>query len=113
MRIVNLTNNNVICENCGLADTLITRTVGLIGKKKLDKDEGLLITGCRSIHSCFMAFPICAIFIDKSNKVVKVIENFKIWRISGWYIKADRVIELPPMRASETLTKKGDKLAIE
>ena len=113
MRIVNLTNNNVICENCGLADTLLTRTVGLIGRKKLDKDEGLLITGCRSIHSCFMSFPICAIFIDESNTVVKVIENFKTWRISGCYKKADRVIELPPMKASETGTKKGDKLSIK
>lgn len=113
MKVINSTRNKVICGNCGLANTLISRSVGLIGRKNLDNDEGLVITGCRSIHMLFMKFPICAIFIDKNNKVVKIIEEIKPWRISGYYIKADKVIELPPFRARQTGTVAGDIIVFE
>jgi len=108
LKVINQTKNKVVCENCGLADTLYTRIKGLLGRKSLGADEGLLITGCRSIHMLFMRFPICAIFIDKENVAVKIIENIKPWRISGIYFRADRVIELPPWRAKETGTGLGD-----
>lgn len=113
MRVINVTKNKVICEKCGLADKLLSRIIGLIGRKSLGKDEGLLITGCRSIHMMFMSFPICAIFIDKQNRVIKIIDIIKPWRISGYYYKADRVIELPPWRAKETGTKAGDVIVLE
>lgn len=112
MKIINKTNGNVICDDCRLANTVKTRIIGLLGRKSISENEGLIITGCRSIHSYFMKFPICAIFIDKNNNVVKVIENFKINRLSGYYLKADRVIELPPFKASQTGTKAGDKIEI-
>ena len=113
MRIVNETKNVVISENCGLANKLGSRIQGLIGRKELKPDEGLLITGCRSIHMFFMRFPICAIFINKKGKVVKILDNFKTWRISGIYFGADRVIELPPWKAKETGTEVGDIIKIE
>ncbi|MGE5329069.1 MAG: DUF192 domain-containing protein [Deltaproteobacteria bacterium] len=108
MKVINKTKNTIICESCGWADTLYTRAKGLLGRKSIADDEGLVITGCRSIHSFFMKFPICAIFIDKNNKVVKVLENFKVNRLSGYYIKADKVIELPPWKAKNTFTSIGD-----
>jgi hypothetical protein len=108
MKVLNSTKNVVICENCGLADKIPTRIKGLLGRKGLKNDEGLVITGCRSIHSFFMRFPICAIFIDKKGKVVKILDNFKTNRLSSYYYKADRVIELPPWKAKETKTEVGD-----
>ncbi len=113
MKVVNSTKNSVICGNCGIADTLQTRIVGLIGRKTLNNDEGLIITGCRSIHSILMSFPICAIFIDKKGKVVKIIEHFSPYRISGYYFRADKVIELPPYKAAQTNTEVGDIITFE
>lgn len=108
MKVVNKTKNKTICDNCGWADTLYTRAKGLLGRKSIAENEGLVITGCRSIHSFFMKFPICAVFIDKNNKVVKIIENFTTNRLSGYYIKASKVIELPPWKAKNTGTCLGD-----
>jgi len=108
MKVINKTKNAMIAENCGWADTLYTRSKGLLGRKGISDNEGLVIIGCRCIHSYFMRFPICAIFIDKNNKVVKVIENFKVNRMSGYYIWADKVIELPPWKAQSTSTLIGD-----
>ena len=112
LKVINSTKNVVICENCGLADRIPTRIKGLIGRKVLKNDEGLVITGCRSIHSVFMQFPICAIFIDKKGKVVKILDNFRTYRMSGYYYKADKVIELPPWKAKETKTEVGDVIII-
>lgn len=112
MKIINLTKNKIICENCGLADKLKTRIVGLIGRKNISDDEGLIITGCRSIHSFFMRFPISAVFIDKKGNVVKILDDFKINRISGYYYKADKVIELPAGKARQTHTEIGDVIRI-
>lgn len=108
MKIVNKTKNTIIASKGELADKLLSRIIGLIGRKTISSDEGLVITGCRSIHSFFMRFPICAIFINKNGKVVKVLNNFKVNRISGYYYKADKVIELSPWRAKETNTEIGD-----
>ncbi len=113
MKVVNSTKNKLICGSCDVADTLPSRIVGLIGRKILNSDEGLVITGCKSIHSIFMRFPICAIFVDKKGKVVKIIEHFSPYRISGYYFKADKVIELPPYRAAQTETEVGDIITFE
>ena len=87
--------------------------MGLIGRKNLGSDEGLVITKCKSIHSFFMKFPICAIFIDKKGTVIKILDNFKPYRISGYYFKADMVIELPSLKAWETGTETGDIIRLE
>jgi uncharacterized membrane protein (UPF0127 family) len=108
MKIINKTKDIVIAKNGQLADKLISRCVGLIGRRKIDKDEGLVITKCNSIHSFFMQFSICAIFIDKNGKVVKILHDFKPYCMSGIYFKADKVIELSPLRAKETGTEVGD-----
>ena len=113
MKVINKTKNTIICENSGWADTLYTRAKGLLGRNSLAENEGLVITGCRSIHSFFMQFPICAIFIDKNNRVVKVLESFKVNRLSGYYFTANKVIELPPWKAKNTSTNVGDIIEFE
>ena len=87
-----------MCEVCGVrahvARTFRQRTKGLIGTRNLAKGEGLLILHCNSIHTFFMSFPIDATFLDKNDKVVKVVRNirpgkFCVW--GGW--RASKVLE--------------------
>ena len=67
-----------------VARTLFERIRGLIGVKNLPPGEGLLILRCNSIHTFFMSFPIDAVFLDRSDRVVKVVRNIRPWRFFVW-----------------------------
>src|SRR5207249_5589534 len=51
-------NGDVICEHCLLADTPWTRLRGLLGRRGLGADEGLLLRPAGSVHTLFMRFRI-------------------------------------------------------
>ena len=77
-----------------VADTFWKRSIGLMGKPGLKAGQGLLLSPCGSIHTCFMRFPIDIIFLDSQNRVIKIRQNVVPWRLvrGGW--KARSVIEV-------------------
>ena len=76
------------------ADTFWKRSLGLMGKPRLEPGRGLLIPGCRSIHTCFMRFPIDAIFLDDHDRPVKIVRNIRPWRLAWGGLKACSVLEV-------------------
>ena len=78
-----------------VARKLFERIRGLIGTEDLPPDEGMLILKCNAIHTCFMSFPIDAIFLDKNDNVVKTVKNIRPWRFFIWGgFKAVKVLEI-------------------
>ena len=71
------------------------RMKGLLGKDRLTRGSGLLITPCNSIHTFFMRFSIGVIFLDKKFNVVKVFPRIVPWRVTRIYFKAYQTLELP------------------
>lgn len=108
--IYNLTRKTVLCRNVRLAATFFGRLQGLMLKPCLSEDEGLLLFPCQSIHTCFMRFPIDAVFLDAYSRVVGLESNLQPWRISRVHSKARYVLELPAGQAARSLTKVGDVL---
>lgn len=108
MKVINKNNGNIISTDCDTAKTFFERAQGLLGRKEIKDGEGLHILKCKSIHSFFMKFPISAIFIDKNKRVVKILDDFNINKMSGYYLSAESVIELPPNTAKDTATELGD-----
>lgn len=81
------------------AQTFFQRARGLIGRKSLAADEGLLIPHCNCIHTLFMRFPIDATFFDRKGEIVKVVRDIKPWRLfvwGGW--RACKVLETAASR---------------
>lgn len=112
MKIINKTKNTVLAEDVIVAKDIFSRLKGLLGKSGLRNKEALIITPCDSIHTFFMKFSIDVVFIDKKNRVVKVISSMKPFRISAVYFNAHSVIELPPGIIRETATTVGDSLSL-
>lgn len=78
-----------------VARTFAERAKGLIGRRALAPGEGLLILRCNAIHTCFMRFAIDAVFLDREDRVVRVVRNVRPWRLfvfGGW--RAAKVLEL-------------------
>ena len=66
-----------------LADTFISRFVGLMLAAPLQPDRGLLITACSSVHTCFMRQTIDIIYLDDEGCVTKCVPAVKPWRGSS------------------------------
>jgi uncharacterized protein len=113
MVIKNKTKNSIIAEKVTIADTPFKRAKGLLGKRELSKGECLIIKPCNSVHMFFMCFPIDALFIDKNNCVVGVVQNLLPYRLSPIFFKAAFVIEIPAGTIQTTKTEKNDLLLIE
>ena len=84
----------VLGVDAEVAGSFWARARGLIGRRSLAPGTGLLIPRCNAIHTFFMRFPIDAAFLDRDNRVVKVVRNIRPWRLfvwGGW--KAAKVLE--------------------
>ncbi len=65
-----------------VAKSFFARLVGLLSRKSLPDNEGLLITPCASIHTIGMRFTIDVVFLDKQNKVLAISKGIKPFRIA-------------------------------
>ncbi|HOG48429.1 MAG TPA: DUF192 domain-containing protein [Anaerolineae bacterium] len=111
--IRNLTQATVVAEGADLADGMFTRLRGLIGRRTLAPGQGLVISPCSSIHTCFMGFPIDVLFVDRAHRVVKAVPAVPAWRIGPVGPGARYVVELPAGSLAASRTTVGDELAWE
>jgi uncharacterized protein len=73
----------IVCERCVVADSFLLRLLGLLGRRGIAPDEGLLLIGSASLHTTFMRFPIDAVFLDRELTVIDVVPVLRPWRFSG------------------------------
>ena len=73
----------MVCERCTIADSPVSRMRGLLGRRDLEPDEGLLLRPAGSVHTFFMRFAIDAVFLDRERRVVRVAEHIRPWRAAG------------------------------
>jgi uncharacterized membrane protein (UPF0127 family) len=109
-RMLNRTKNTVVADDLHIARSMWARFWGLMGKRELPDGEALLIDPCSSIHMFFMRFPIDVVFLDKDDRVVKIVAGIKPWRMAlgGGGKKA---LELPVGAAAKAGVEPGDQLA--
>lgn len=88
------------------------RLVGLLGRQALEEGEGLLLEPCNSVHTFFMSFPIDLLFLDGSDRVVRIVEALPPWRLTWPVGGARRVLELPAGTVRRSGTTVGDELSI-
>jgi uncharacterized protein len=111
MRSATLTkaDGTVVCARCALAVSPWARMRGLLGRRGLAPDEGMLFRPAGSIHMWFMRFAIDAVFCDRELVVLDVVRDLRPWRMAGRR-GAKVVIELA-VGAAEGL-QPGDQLAL-
>jgi uncharacterized membrane protein (UPF0127 family) len=112
MKAYNIRNGKELSNNVIVADRLLKRMKGLLGKSGMRAGEGLWIKPCKSIHMFFMKFPIDVIFLDKKSKVIAAIKNLQPNRITRLYPRAVSVLELPAGTIEATATEVGDEIEI-
>ena len=112
-RIIDETRGTVVAQDVRLADGIWSRFWGLMGRRALPNDAGLLLKPTSSIHTAFMRFPIDIVFLDRSLQVVKVVPEMKPFRVSVASGGAHSALELNAGAAAKAGVEPGDQLSLE
>jgi uncharacterized membrane protein (UPF0127 family)/CheY-like chemotaxis protein len=114
MRSVGLTlrreDGRIVCESVRVADTIGRRMRGLLGRKSLPPDEGILLRPAWSIHTAFMRFPIDAVFIDPEQVVIRIEHEMKPFKTASCR-GAREVVELAAGECNRRGLEIGDRIA--
>ncbi|MDP9261141.1 MAG: DUF192 domain-containing protein [Actinomycetota bacterium] len=101
----------VVCERCIVADSPLPRMRGLLGRRNLGSDEGVLLRPAGSIHTFFMRFPIDVVFLDRDGRVLRVAESVRPWRTAAAR-GARAVLELRAGESERRRVAVGDVLEV-
>jgi uncharacterized membrane protein (UPF0127 family) len=104
-------NGRVVVDRCVVADSPVSRMRGLLGRSELRPGEGLLLRPASAIHTCFMRFPIDAVFLDGSLRVLEISDELRPWR-AAFRRGARAVLELPAGESIRRGLEVGDSLRL-
>ncbi len=112
--VYNKTRETFVATSASVADTYLSRLIGLLGRTRrwVRPGQGLWIVPSYGVHTIGMMFSIDLVFLDRTNHVVHIEEHVRPFRISKVVLKADSVLELPPHTVFRTRTHVGDMLEI-
>lgn len=109
----NLTDGSIVCEEGCLAESSLSRMVGLLGKRSLPEQAGLLIEPSSGVHTFWMSFAIDIVALDKQKQVIGLWQDVGPRRIKGLSLKTKSVLELPSGRIARCGLSVGDRIAVE
>jgi uncharacterized membrane protein (UPF0127 family) len=102
-------DGTIVCERCLLAETALTRMRGLLGRRELPSEEGILLKPASSVHMAFMRFAIDAVFLDRDLRVVKIAADLRPWRMAAAR-GAKSCLEIAAGEAARRGLSVGDRL---
>ncbi len=94
-----------------LANRFLTRARGLLGRR-LAAEEGLLIKPCAAVHTFGMSYPIDVVFLDRDNRILKIVSHLAPWRLAACG-GSRAVLELNAGQARALGLKTDQRLPVE
>ncbi|HMH08539.1 MAG TPA: DUF192 domain-containing protein [Terriglobales bacterium] len=111
--VYNKTKETFLAFRVTVADSILSRLVGLLGKRSLSPDSGVWIVPANSVHTIGMLFTFDLVLIDEDFKVVGLKELLRPFRVTRPIFRAESVLELPAHAIIKSRTEIGDQLVIE
>ncbi len=111
--VYNQTKQSVLGLQVRVADSVLSRLIGLLGKRSLEPNSGVWIFPANGIHTIGMMFTFDAVLMDKNFKVVGLRELIRPYSVVWPGSRVESVIELPAYTISRSHTEVGDQLQIE
>jgi uncharacterized protein len=111
--VYNKTRETFLAFRVAVADSIVGRLVGLLGRRSLPQDSGVWIVPSNAVHTIGMLFSFDLVLIDKNFKVVGLRELVRPFTITWPNHRAESVLELPAHSIFRSRTQIGDQLLIE
>ena len=113
VRATNATRGTVVGQRIRVAETGLTRIVGLLGECELQRGDGLLIVPSQGVHTLGMQFPIDIAVLDNEWRVIAIRRDMRPFRMTRMFWKAAAVLELPSGMLESTSTLVGDTIEFD
>jgi uncharacterized protein len=115
LRAINRTRGTLICGRLETAGGIAGKGRGLLGRQRLEADQGMLFEAGRIepfmwMHMFFMRFPIDIVFLDRNGRVLRIDHGLRPWRVSSMVFGARRALELAAGAAAAAKTEVGDQI---
>lgn len=110
--LYNETKKITVADDLKIAKTFKERFWGLMFKRRIAGNEGLMLLGCNAIHTCFMRFAIDVVFMDINYKVIAIKKKIKPWKFCSFVRKAYITVELPEGTVDKKNISIGDILIL-
>ncbi|HSH76722.1 MAG TPA: DUF192 domain-containing protein [Longimicrobiales bacterium] len=107
VRVVHDTSGVPLGSRVAVADSWWRRLRGLLARPAIEKEQGLLLLDCGSVHTFGMTYPIDVAFLDGDGRVLRSIAGLRPWRVGLGGEGATHTLELPAGRLNETGTVPG------
>jgi len=111
--VYNQTKETFLAFRVGVADSVLSRLVGLLGRRSLGPDGGMWIVPANSVHTIGMLFSFDLVLLDKDFRVVGLRELVRPFTITWPNLRAESVIELPAHTIFKSRTEIGYQLVID
>ena len=109
--IISKNKGSFISSKARVASNFWLRFKGLMFDGAIDEKAAMVFYNAPAIHTSFMRFSIDIVFLDKNNKVIRICEAVRPWKIV-FCLSSALAIELPAHRAKERSLEIGDILEI-
>jgi len=110
--VFNETKGNQVATQVRVATSMWSRFWGLMGRRSLAEGEALWLKPCTSVHMFFMRFPIDVVFLDRQDRVVRIVPGLKPWRMALGGRGAHSALELSAGAAQVAGVEVGDTLGL-
>ena len=111
--VANLTRGTLLGDRIEIADTSLSRFLGLIPKRGLNAGEGLWIKPSSGVHMFWMRFAIDVVGLDRQMRVVRLWRNLRPWRMTSVSMQMHSALELPVGQIDAGEVQLGDVLEIQ
>src|SRR5947207_5986177 len=110
LRAINRTRGTLVGESIRVAESGLTRIVGLLGERELLPGDGLLIVPSQGVHTLGMLFAIDIMVLDGQWNVIAIRRDLRPFRMTSVFWKAAAVLELRSGIVDSSSTLVGDAL---
>jgi len=110
MTLRDITRATAVGTRITIADTSLTRLIGLMGRRGLDSGCGLLIRPSSGIHTFGMLFAIDVVALSRDLRVLKLWHRLAPFRVTSINLNIHSMLELPAGQISNCQMKIGDQL---
>jgi uncharacterized membrane protein (UPF0127 family) len=111
--VYNKSKETFLAFRVKVADSVMGRLIGLLGRRSLQPDSGVWIVPANSVHTVGMMFSFDLVLIDKNFRVVGLRELLRPFTFTWPKAGAESVLELPAHSIFRSRTQIGDQLMIE